>query len=256
MKRLATFVLLSALPLAAGSVDVTDQSFARVHPGAGVTIDFGIWNYGLDNPGSSPYPASFDFSVITQDPDATTANAPGSAAAYYPGYLFQGWVESLDGSVSVPLYDPLAEQLGFNPGALLLAPGVFDSGSTPQLSVGVLSAMVNLSPEMAQALFGSSFTARMVLQNLGPAIVLGIGPGYTVRNAISEPDVTGAGPDTVAGITGTVTVDNPEPATWTLAAGAAALFLVTSLRSRAARARGPLSSQFLNRRFDRPVNPY
>jgi hypothetical protein len=235
MKRLATFVLLSALPLAAGSVDVTDQSLAPVHQGAGVSIDFGVWNYGLDNPGSSPYPESFGFSVIIQDPEAATANAPGSTAAYYPGYLFQGWVESLDGSVSVPLYDPLAAQLGSNPGALLVEPGAFDSGGAPQLSIGVLFAMVNLSPEMAQALFGSSFMARIVLRDLGPAIVLGIGPGYTVGDAVSEPDVTGTGPYTVAGITGTVMVDNPEPATWTLAAGAAALFLATGLRSPAAR---------------------
>ena len=243
MKRFAAFVLLSALPLSAGSVDVTGQSLAAVHQGAGVAIDFGVWNYGIDNKGSSPYPTSFGFSIITQDPAATTAYVPGSDAAYYQGYLFQGWVESLDGSVSVPLYDPLAAGLGSEPGELLLAPGVFDSGSASDLSVGVLSAVVNLSPAMAEALFGPSFMARIVLQNLGPAFVLGIGPDYTVSNAVSVPDVTGAGPYTVAGITGTVMVDNPEPATWTLAAGAAFLALANGLRSRAARRRRPVSAQ-------------
>ena len=154
MKRFASFVLFSALPLAAGSVDVSSQSFAFVHPGASVAVDFGIWNYGRDNPGFSPYPQSFGLDVVVEVPAGQTAFVTGSSAEYYPRYLLQGWVESLDGSVSVPLEDPLAAAVGYSSGTLLLAPGVSDSGAS-ELDVGIISAVVDLSPEMSEALFGT-----------------------------------------------------------------------------------------------------
>jgi hypothetical protein len=104
------------------------------------------------------------------------------------------------------------------------------------LDVVVISAVVNLSPEMSEALFGSSFTARIILENLGSAVTLGLDPGYTVRSAVSEPGVTGAGPHDVAGVTGSVMVENPEPATWALFGAAAAVFLIGRLSSRVAHA--------------------
>jgi hypothetical protein len=239
MNRLVLAALVSALPLAAGIVDVTDQLFAPVHSGATITVDFEVSTYGKNNPDVSPYPTGLDVNVLCEDPGSAEAKVPGSTARYYPGYLFQGWVESLDGAVSEPLYDPLAARLGFRPGTLLLTPGVFDAGGAPELAVGVISGTANLSSAQAEALFGSEFSARIILKNLGLPVVLGIGSDSVVRNAISEPDVRGFGPRSVAGITRIVTVSNPEPGTWMLTAGAAALLLIKVLRSRRGRERTP-----------------
>jgi hypothetical protein len=234
MKRIATFVLFTVLPLAAGSIDVSEQSFARVPTGADVTVEFGVSNYGFQNPGFSPYPDSFGFSVLTENPADATALVPGSSTNHYPRYLLQGWAESLDGSVSVPLFDPLAAALGYGSGTLVLAPGLYETGAS-DLPVGVLSAMVSLTPDTAAALFGDAFTARIVLVNLGIGVTLGIDPDYTVRQAVSETELAGAGPSDVAGVTRSVTVENPEPAAWTLVGAAAAVFLTGRLRSCAAR---------------------
>lgn len=230
MNRLATIALISVLPLTGTVIDVTNATFARVHPGADLNVEFAVWNYGWHNP-SDPYPTSLSLDIIGVAPGIAPATVPGTSAQYYPGYVFQGYLESLDRSISVPLDDPLGELAGLPEGMLVVAPGEYQTGSGEALAVGVLHASVYLSPEMSQTLFGPNSAGRFVLQNLGPAYVVGIGEGYAVRNAISEPDVAGSGPWRVSGITGTVTVSNPEPGTWAMAAGAAALLLAWRRRS-------------------------
>ncbi|MGE5648166.1 MAG: hypothetical protein ACM336_20505 [Acidobacteriota bacterium] len=210
MKRLG-LVLACALPLVAGRIDVTTQTFAQVHSGANLIVDFSVWNYGANNAGFSPYPTSLSVNIVTE--------ALGEGE-----YRLAGRIESLDGSVYVPLT------------SLTLLPGVFNSAGAPQIAVGVIHGSARLD----EALFGPGMSARLVIENLGPQFVVGIGPGYTVRNAVSITDVTGEGPRIVGGITNTVTVANPEPATWALGAGAVVvLFALRRLRSPGARARKP-----------------
>ncbi|HEX8985238.1 MAG TPA: hypothetical protein VF767_07400 [Bryobacteraceae bacterium] len=235
MNRLAILAVVSVLPLAAGRIDVSNESLARVHQGAAIIADFAVWNYGMSNPGSSPYPAGINFSLLTQQPAIEAAALPESSGSYYRNYLFGAQLESLDGSVSAPLTSPVAELLGLRPGTLVLAPGVFSNGSSAESGVGVLSGWAYLSPQTAAALFGESLAARIVLRNLGPEVWIGAGQGYTVRNSVSEPGLTGEGPRSVGGLTRTVTVANPEPGTWMLAVGALAALLFSNLRSSAAR---------------------
>jgi hypothetical protein len=236
MKRVAILAVLSVLPLAAGRVDVTNDEVAWVHSGADILIDFAVWNYGMNNPGVSPYPTGINFSLVTGQPGVEATTITGSSATYYADYAFSARLQSLDGSASVPLTDPLAGLLGLESGKLVLAPGTFASGSSGETGVGVLSGGVNLDLATATALFGSDLAARIVLHNLGPGVFIGIGDGYTVRNSVSEPGLTGEGSCSVSGITGTVTVVGPEPGTWMMAAGALVALGFSSLRSSAARA--------------------
>ncbi|HVX67317.1 MAG TPA: hypothetical protein VHA11_11975 [Bryobacteraceae bacterium] len=237
MKRLAILAFLSVLPLAAGRVDVTSEPVAWVHSGASILIDVAVWNYGVSNPGVSPYPTGINFALLTQPPEAGPSRVADSSATYYEDYLFSGSIESLDGKVSVPLTDAVAQLLGLGTGTMVLSPGTFSSGSAGETGVGVISGSVNLDPATAAALFGSELGARIVLHNLGQGVYIGIGDGYTVRNAASLPGLTGEGPGSVSGITGTVTVANPEPGTWIMGAGALLALAFSSLRSSAARAR-------------------
>lgn len=237
MKQLAILAVLSVLPLAAGRVDVTSEEVAWVHSGADILIDFAVWNYGLNNPGVSPYPTGINFMLVTRQPDVEAARVSDSSATYYEDYAFSASLQSLDGSMSAPLTDPIALLLGLGSGTLVLAPGTFASGSSGEAGVGVLSGSVNLDPATAAALFGSELGARIVLHNLGEGLFIGVGEGYTVRNSASLPGLTGEGPGSVSGITGTVTVVGPEPGTWVMAAGAMAALGFSSLRSSAARAR-------------------
>lgn len=225
--RLLPLLLAVSYPLAAGRIDVGDQTFAWVQPGARVEIQFGVWSYGWNNPGYSPYPTQLGLEIIGQLPSSPAALVPDSTAAYFPGFLFTGWLESLDGTVAVPLYDPNADRLGLPIGTLLLAPGTFAAGGSP-LDVAVLAAFVAMPQSTSESLFGPNIgsrtnAARIRLDNIGDGFTLGIGPGYTVRNSVSEPGVAGLGPVQTAGATGQVVVSNPEPSTWLTLAGAIAL---------------------------------
>jgi MYXO-CTERM domain-containing protein len=229
MSRLATIALLSTLPALGATIDYTNATYAPVHSGAQVRIEFAAWNYGLYNP-SNPYPTSLNLEIIGVAPDVATATIPGTSLQYFPGFEFEGYLESLDGTVSVPLGDPLSEMAGMGAGLLLVTPGEYATtdGSLP---VSVIHASVYLGAEISQALFGPNFEALFVLHNAGEAYVIGIGPGYTVRNAVSEPDMMGSGPWRVGGITESVIVSNPEPGTWALGAGAAVLLLAWRRRA-------------------------
>jgi hypothetical protein len=235
MNRLAILVVVTAMPVAAGRIDVSNESLARVHQGACIIVDFSVWNYAASNPGFSRFPTGINFSFLTQQPAAEAAAIPDSSGSYYRNYLFGAQLESLDGSVAVPLTDPVSQWLSLSPGTLALAPGVFSSGSSAEIGVGVLSGWAYFSPQIAAALFGDSLEARIVLRNFGPEVWIGAGQGYTVRNSVSEPGLTGDGPRSVGGLTRTVTVANPEPGTWMLAACAFAVLLFSYLKSSAAR---------------------
>jgi hypothetical protein len=194
-----------------------------VAPGEEIDIQFGVWNYGRNNPGSSPYPTQIGLQVL------------GQAGT---GSLFEGWLESSDGTVSVPFDDPNADLLGLPAGSLLVSPGTFAAGGGAPFDVAVVDGFVYLSEAQSQALFGSNIgsyndAAQIVLLNMGDGFSLGIGPGYTVRNSVSEPGIGGDGPVQTAGITGQIATTAPEPATWLSVAGAlAALGLLARRRHR------------------------
>jgi hypothetical protein len=220
---LLAILFAASLPLAAGPIGVGGETYAWVAPGEEIDIQFGVWNYARNNPGSSPYPTQIGLQVL------------GQAGT---GSLFEGWIESVDDTVSVPLDDPNADLLGLPAGSLLVTPGTFAAGGGAPFDVAVIDGYVYLSDAQSQALFGSNIgnynsAAQIVLLNMGAGFMLGIGPGYTVRNAVSEPGIGGDGPVETAGITGPVSVTAPEPATWLcIACGLGALAFLARRRHR------------------------
>ncbi len=218
---LAAPALLFTAPLFAAVIDVTNAPAAYVHPGAGIAIEFGIGSY---RPASeSPYPAEIRFSIVGQEAPLSAAMASGSAQ-YVPDFLFQAWLESLDGSRSLPFTDPDAQGMGLPNGMLLVSPGVVARGGAPA-AVSVIDGFVYLDPGFAQALFGENAgsrdrSARIRLVNRGAGFTIGLGDGLAVRNAVLTTTVGPGGSFTVGGGSGTVEVMNPEPASWLLMAGA------------------------------------
>lgn len=231
MKRLDLLLLLlgtAVVRLPAGTIDVTEHESVNVRPGARLFIDFGVWSYGANNPGESGYPTALQLMVIAEQPGVAPSTVPGSSAQYYEGWLFHAMLESLDGSVSVPFYDPNAALLGLPEGAVLATRGTWSAGGGPPRDVAVLNAFLSMPLAVSEALFGTNLgnyddAARIRLQNLGAALEVTLGPGYTVRNAISEPGVSGVGNAQTAGLTGRVMYANPEPATWLLLGAGLAL---------------------------------
>jgi len=209
---------------AADTIDITGEIFHTIQSGKTVTVDFGIWNYGANNPNVSPYPTSIGFLLMGAVPQQQAGQMlPGSTQTYFPGYVFEAYLESLDGSISAPLLDANASRLGLQTGYLVATLGTFSAGGGAPLDVAVLSGSVSIPLAFSEALFGANLNnynnaARIRLINVGGAFTLGIGDPYTIGQSISEPDIRGLGAVSTAGIPGPVVVHNPEPATLALLA--------------------------------------
>ena len=233
MRRSLACAVLSVLSACAGTINVTAEPSATLAPGHELQIDFSVWNYGANNPGAPPYPTHLGLLIIGAAPGLAAVTLPDSTSQYYPGFLFEAWLESLDGEVRAPF-----------PAPLLLAPGVFTQGGGAELDVAVLASSLDLSLALSEAIFGQDLSGRIVVRNLGGGLDVGLGPGYTIRNAVLEPDVWGLGPSTVAGLTRQVTISNPEPSTALLVLGAALLAGVWGVRRRRAAAARRTSFRF------------
>jgi len=220
--RFAAPAFLLAAPLFAAIIDVTNAPTAYVHPGAAVVVEFDLRSYAPASYGESSYPAEIRFSILGPELPSS-ATVAGSSAQYVPGFLFQGWLESLDGSYSLPLADAGAERLGLPQGTLLVSPGTaVVSGA--QMPVSVIDGFVYLDPAVAGALSGA---ARIRLINRGEGFTIGLGDGLSVRNSVWTTSLSSGGALTAGGTTRSIEVVNPEPATWLLMTGAV-IFLLTS----------------------------
>jgi len=220
-------VLMAAgsAPLAARPFDVSDQIFVTVQTGEDLLIHFGVWNYGYNNPGVSPYPTRVGLMVLGQDPAGRPVGTiPDTTIEYFPGLVFEGWLESLDGSVSLPLYDSNAARLGLAEGLLVVTRASVTSSGGPAVPAAAINALQFLPVSTSEALFGAHIgsydnAAVIRLHNWGANFQIGLGPGWTVGRSISEPGIGGLGPVETSGITGRVTMENPEPSTWLLLGG-------------------------------------
>ncbi len=196
----------------------------RLPRGSQLIVEFGISNYGLANPGVSPYPTSVGLQVYGMGIENTPIAESTSKVQYFADYLLKSCLKSLDGSWSVPFADPLAAGLGYAPGAMLFRPGSLNGAP-----VAVATASQILDQTLAESLFGQNVasysSAYIVLQNAGADVEVGLGPGYTLRSAIVEPGIRGQGAVQTSGMTRRVSIGSvPEPATWVLLAlGVAAL---------------------------------
>ncbi|MGI8989896.1 MAG: PEP-CTERM sorting domain-containing protein [Bryobacteraceae bacterium] len=226
-------VLLGAVcaVASAGSIDVSSLHYVTLGHNSEITIEFSIGNYGQNNPGVSPYPTNVDFELLGPDPaSAKMAQVPGSSAFYFSGYGVSGRLESMDGGTSLPLMDANATRLGLAPGSLLVGEGMW-SGGSGNSPVAVVDASRALSLAQSQAIFGEGAAARIQLTNTGAELTIGLGAGYSIRNAVSEPGVTGMGKVQTAGITRSVAITQaPEPGTWVLTV--AGLFAIAAIGAR------------------------
>jgi hypothetical protein len=105
-------------------------------------------------------------------------------------------------------------------------------------SVNIIDASVQLSQQQSALIFGPGTPnmAFVVLHNDGPAITLGIGPGYDLASAMVVSSFTPTGSS--GGITqdvGFVVASAPEPGTYSIFGAGFILLLVLASRVRPAR---------------------
>ena len=152
-------VILSVLPLGAGTIDVSTQ--ASVFLDTGDTLSFTVpsWNFGIDAAkfGLAEYPTRVGF-MFASLPEGS----PGQ---------FEVVLESGDGSVSVSFGTPLS-----------FTSGIFQ-GTGYGGAVSVLDGSLQISEALSQQLFGSS-AAVLTLLNTGPAVTVGL-PPYGLQRDIN-----------------------------------------------------------------------
>jgi hypothetical protein len=242
--RICRSLMLGLYAATAGAtpIDVTDRAYIALPSGADVVIQFGVTTYAHNNRMASPYPANIEFLLMT-----TSLPESGSArhgnTVYFPEYQFQAWIESLDGTVRAPLADTDAHPLNLPLGTLVLKQGSIGRNKKQSAQVGILQGEADLSLSLSQQLFGSRIgdyndAAQIRITNLGPAFTIGLGPEYTVGNAVSFPSLKGNGNVETAGIRGAVIVENPEPGSLAMFFGGFALLAACRWAARRRNLRG------------------
>jgi hypothetical protein len=187
--------------------------------------------FNASNP-SALFPATVGLELVGSAPaGSSVAPIPGSTQDYYSGILLEGWLQSVDGSVSTSLFDADAWRLGLPTGEMV-ADQTYGGGA-------MVNADVTLSLNLAEAIFGSTGQAEFVVKNLGGAFTVGLGTSYSLANAILEPMSAANGSVMTGGYMHDVHITQgsavPEPATLGVVGGGAAALLLISrwLRIRA-----------------------
>jgi len=176
-------VILSALPLGAGTIDVSAQVSALLDSGDELSFTVSSSNFGINAAkfGLPEYPTSVEFTFVSAPEDS-----PGQ---------FEAVLESGDDSVSVSF------------GALSLLPGKFQ-GSSYSGAVSVLEGSLQLSETLSQELFGSS-PAVLILLSAGPALTVGL-PPYTLQQDMTV-SLGGGGLGVGARLGGVALLDSSDP---------------------------------------------
>jgi hypothetical protein len=153
-------VILSALPLGAGTINVSAQVSALFDTGDELSFTVPSWNFGINAAKfgiQQQYPTSVSFEFVTAADDSLSQ--------------IQAVLESGNDSVSVSFGAPLKS-----------VPGVF-GGSRYNGAVSVLEGTLHISETLSQQLFGGS-PAVLTLLNTGPAVTVGL-PPYTLEQDMS-----------------------------------------------------------------------
>jgi len=180
MKGILLRILIACFVLAAvnASFGVAHASTITLTHDEELSVIFAIAGYGGGNPADDPTSISLELAGFAPAGTATAA-IPGSSQSYYSGILLQGSVQSTDGAVSLPLFDADSWRLGLPTGDMV-ADASSGGGATVYADVAV-------SLNLSQSLFGTSGQAEFVIQNLGSELTIGLGPGYSISNAILAP---------------------------------------------------------------------
>jgi hypothetical protein len=187
--------------------------------GAELTVDFGLPGYSASDPGAR-FPATIGLELAVEAPSGSgVAPIPGSSQSYYSGILIQASLESMDGRFVLPLFDADSWRLGLATGNLV--------GDAAGNGTAILSAQVAVSLNTSEAIFGTSGEAQFAIQNLGDALVIGLGPGYSLSNAILAPLTSANGSVETAGYLQSMQLA-PEPASGTSSVPEPAAFVVAA----------------------------
>ena len=175
-------VILVALPLSAGTINVSAQVAALLDTGDALSFTVPASNFGINagHYGIPVYPTSVGFVFVSaaEDPLAQIAAV----------------LESGDGSVSVSFGAPLS-----------FVPGTFQ-GSRYSGAVSVLQGSLHLSETLSQQLFGNS-PAVLILLDTGPALTVGM-PPYTLQQDLNV-SLGGGGLSVGAPVSGVSLVEAP-----------------------------------------------
>jgi hypothetical protein len=206
--------------------------------GAELTIEFAMPGFNPVLPGAL-FPTTIGLELAGPVPDGSkTAPIPGSSKIYYTGFLFEGSLRSLDGSVSLPLFDADAWRLGLASGSLIASDSLDANGNR----TAIVSAEVAVSLNASEAIFGPMGQAAFVIQNDGGDFTIGLGPGFSLSNAILAPLTASNGDVQSAGYLQNVSMSSaagapaeqsvPEPAAFEVAilGGLALLWMRCRLR--------------------------
>jgi hypothetical protein len=119
---------LPAVVLRAGTIQLA--------PASQLTVDFAMPGFNPNNPGAL-FPTTIGLELVGTVPGgSTTVNIPGSSQSYYSGILLNASLKSLDGTVSLPLFDADAWRLGLATGNLVAeSTGVDSAGNDTPLSL-------------------------------------------------------------------------------------------------------------------------
>ena len=211
-------VILVALPLSAGTINVSAQVAALLDTGDALSFTVPASNFGINagHYGIPVYPTSVGFVFVSaaEDPLAQIAAV----------------LESGDGSVSVSFGAPLS-----------FVPGTFQ-GSRYSGAVSVLQGSLHLSETLSQQLFGNS-PAVLILLNTGPALTVGM-PPYTLQQDLNV-SLGGGGLNVGAPLGGVALMDSesdpaatPEPCSGVLLLGGGALLWALARMRQSKLARG------------------
>jgi hypothetical protein len=220
---LVTFSIASR----AGTINVSSDEFISVPQGA--TIEFGFTISGGN-------PTSLNFQILgLAGAGQPSSTLPGSSQQYDPQFLLDATLTSANGGASAALVDSAATRLGLASGSMVATTGQLQGSQTTNLNM--IDASVQLSQQQYALIFGPSNLAFVVLHNDGPAITLGIGPGYNLDSAMVVGSITPTG--SRGGITQQVDLSTvsaaPEPGTYAILSAGLILLLVAGRRVRSQR---------------------
>lgn len=202
-------VLCSCLSLRASTIVNADS---QVTLQAGGSLLFYVSSdYASHAAPGSPYPGEIDIVLGGLPLSGPWASIPGTSAVYMPGVVFSGTLESLDGSISIPLFDADAARLGLPAGDMVPGTG-YRSGGWYSGAISTLTATVVLSSPEAAALFASGEFV-IDLRDLAGSFRFGY-PGSPISGAFSASLISADGTLSVGGVCQQVGIQQaPEPGT-------------------------------------------
>jgi hypothetical protein len=162
-------LLASIAPASASIINVTNNSQVTLDTNEDLLFYISSANFFSSN--GYTYPGEIEMLLGGMPLGGPVASIPGTSGVYMAGILFNGTLESQDGSVSIPLTDANARHVGLPGGDMLLTPGSRSGGSYSG-SIDLLSALGTMGSQEAAELFASGEVA-IDLHSVGAPVTFG-----------------------------------------------------------------------------------